>query len=31
MIGDSIKSDIKGGNTNGFDTFLVKTGLYTKE
>lgn len=28
MVGDSPKSDIIGGNANGFETFLVKTGNY---
>jgi ribonucleotide monophosphatase NagD (HAD superfamily) len=31
MIGDSIDIDIYGGNTNGFETILVKTGLYKHE
>jgi ribonucleotide monophosphatase NagD (HAD superfamily) len=30
MVGDSPHSDIKGGNENGFETILVKTGLYTE-
>ena len=29
MVGDSLESDIKGGNMNGFDTILVKSGLYS--
>ena len=28
MIGDSLKSDIYGGNQNGFTSILVKTGNY---
>ncbi len=28
MIGDSLYSDILGGNANGFKTILVKTGNY---
>lgn len=28
MVGDSLNSDIKGGNDNGFKTLLVKTGNY---
>ena len=28
MIGDSLDSDIRGGNTNDFTTILVKTGNY---
>jgi ribonucleotide monophosphatase NagD (HAD superfamily) len=28
MIGDSLISDIKGGNENGFKTILVTTGNY---
>jgi len=28
MVGDSLDSDIKGGNSNGFETILVKTGNY---
>ena len=28
MIGDSLEADIKGGNSNGFKTILVKTGNY---
>lgn len=28
MVGDSLISDIRGGNENGFKTVLVKTGNY---
>ena len=28
MVGDSPSSDIMGGNKNGFETYLVKTGNY---
>ena len=28
MVGDSPDTDIIGGNENGFETFLVKTGNY---
>lgn len=28
MIGDSPKSDIRGGRENGFETYLVETGNY---
>ena len=29
MVGDSPEIDILGGNQNGFETFLVKSGNYT--
>ena len=31
MIGDNPRSDIKGGNDNGFTTFLVRTGVFQGE
>lgn len=30
MIGDSLESDIYGGNSNGFKTVLVESGNYKK-
>jgi ribonucleotide monophosphatase NagD (HAD superfamily) len=30
MVGDTIESDIVGGNSNGFKTILVESGNYKK-
>ncbi len=30
MVGDSLESDILGGNSNGFKTVLVESGNYKK-
>jgi ribonucleotide monophosphatase NagD (HAD superfamily) len=30
MVGDTVESDILGGNSNGFKTILVESGNYKK-